>query len=155
MVCPYGTCIPFGFAKRGGQAAVDLHRHDRQINKERHSRTRKARKAGVLSPRCNRRVDLASKPPARVSQHRSGGAGAVEAPTPPDVRSEGGGFVYSGDRMKASLAHLSPQDVQAFRKLGISEELLELAHVQRVTDAEAREKFGILFDGDLRGVVFP
>jgi len=57
--------------------------------------------------------------------------------------------------MPVSLPHLSANDIKAFSRLGISEDLLELAHVERVTDAVARDKFGILFDGDNSGIVFP
>jgi P4 family phage/plasmid primase-like protien len=57
--------------------------------------------------------------------------------------------------MPVSLPHLSLKDIEGFKRLGISEELLTLARVERVTDAEAREKFGIFFDGPLEGIVFP
>jgi hypothetical protein len=42
-----------------------------------------------------------------------------------------------------------------FRKLGIPPELPERAGVERVTDAEAREKYGITGNGDMAGIVFP
>ncbi len=57
--------------------------------------------------------------------------------------------------MAVRISQLSAKDIEAFSHLGIPEDLLELAHVQRVTDQEARDPFGILFDGDLAGIIFP
>ncbi|MFZ0520345.1 MAG: phage/plasmid primase, P4 family [Candidatus Acidiferrales bacterium] len=54
-----------------------------------------------------------------------------------------------------STTTLSPEDLQNFATLGISPGLLKLAGVERVTDGEARENFGITFQGDLAGIVFP
>jgi uncharacterized protein (DUF927 family) len=52
---------------------------------------------------------------------------------------------------------LTPSDFAAFRRLGISLELLAQAHVQRVTDTEARERYGITgpTTNDMSGIVFP
>jgi P4 family phage/plasmid primase-like protien len=57
--------------------------------------------------------------------------------------------------MPRRVAHLDVKDIQDFARLRIPEDLLTLARVERVTDAEAREEFGILFDGPLDGIVFP
>jgi putative DNA primase/helicase len=57
--------------------------------------------------------------------------------------------------MSVSVSQLAPKDIEMFRRLGIPTELLESAHIQRVTDAEAREQFGMFFDGDLTGIIFP
>jgi len=46
-------------------------------------------------------------------------------------------------------------DLAAFARFGITPELLQDAGVQRVTDAEARESFGIRGDGAMDGLVFP
>ncbi len=58
-------------------------------------------------------------------------------------------------KSKTLPGKLTAEDLESFGRLGISPELLELAGVERVSDAEAREKFGIRFDGDLSGLVFP
>ena len=42
-----------------------------------------------------------------------------------------------------------------FRRLGIDPELLERASVKRVTDAEARQEYGITGPGEMDGIVFP
>src|SRR5258708_30131962 len=47
------------------------------------------------------------------------------------------------------------EELAACRGLGNSEGLLALARGERVTDSVARERFGIQFDGDLAGIVFP
>lgn len=53
----------------------------------------------------------------------------------------------------------SPQlreaDFEAFNRLGIPPQLLADAGVHRVTDADAREKYGIRGGGDMSGVAFP
>jgi hypothetical protein len=55
--------------------------------------------------------------------------------------------------------HRSPQlreaDLSVFNRLGIPPELLAAAGVHRVTDADAREKYGIRGGGDMSGVAFP
>jgi putative DNA primase/helicase len=52
---------------------------------------------------------------------------------------------------------LTPSDLAAFQRLGIGMELLAKAHVQRVTNAEAREMYGITgsITKDMSGIVFP
>jgi len=57
----------------------------------------------------------------------------------------------------ANPASLRQADFDAFGRLGIPEELLVQAHVQRVTDREAREKYGITgpVSNDMSGIVFP
>jgi len=52
-------------------------------------------------------------------------------------------------------ADLNSADLGQFRRIGVSPDLLKLAQVRRVTDCEARRDFGITFEGDLSGVVFP
>ena len=54
-----------------------------------------------------------------------------------------------------SSNNLTAEDLAAFDKLRISGGLLALARVERVLDVDARERFGIKFDGDLAGIVFP
>lgn len=53
--------------------------------------------------------------------------------------------------------NLSPRDMAVFERLGIPRALLEAADVQRVTDAEAREVYGVIGSAimDMCGVVFP
>lgn len=50
---------------------------------------------------------------------------------------------------------LQPADLACFAKLGIPPDLLAEAHVQRVSDREARDAFGIQYSGDKTGIVFP
>jgi hypothetical protein len=50
---------------------------------------------------------------------------------------------------------LAEPDHEMFARLGIGPELLAAAGVCRVTDAEARELYGMQFDGNLAGLVFP
>ena len=51
--------------------------------------------------------------------------------------------------------NLLPSDLTAFAQLGISAELLAQASIERVTDREAREKYGIVGSGDMAGIAFP
>ena len=46
--------------------------------------------------------------------------------------------------------NLTPADLQIFARLGIGPELLERASVERVTDSEAREVYGVTGPGDRR-----
>jgi hypothetical protein len=52
---------------------------------------------------------------------------------------------------------LTPADLAKFARLGISPELLAEAHVQRVTNDDARQTYGILGSAtqDMSGIVFP
>lgn len=50
---------------------------------------------------------------------------------------------------------LSPEDLASFKKLGILEAMIEVARIERVTDRDAREKYGIRYSGDLSGIIFP
>src|SRR6516162_9202575 len=52
-------------------------------------------------------------------------------------------------------ANLTPADLSMFARLGITVELLNNAGIQRVTDADAREQFGITGSGDMGGIAFP
>jgi hypothetical protein len=56
---------------------------------------------------------------------------------------------------REALEHLEPADLASFAKLGIPPGLLSAAHVQRVSDREARDDFGITYSGDKSGIVFP
>jgi putative DNA primase/helicase len=51
--------------------------------------------------------------------------------------------------------NLLPEDLKMFEGLGIPSELVAAAGIERVTDQEAREKFGITGQGDMSGLVFP
>ena len=57
----------------------------------------------------------------------------------------------------AKSSWLTPTDLAAFSRLGIPLDLLLLAGVQRITDQEAREKYGIRgpVSSDMSGIVFP
>jgi hypothetical protein len=57
--------------------------------------------------------------------------------------------------MNDPLLNLRESDLSTFARLRIPIELLVLAGVERVTDPEAREKFGIAGSGDMSGIVFP
>lgn len=50
---------------------------------------------------------------------------------------------------------LTPADFEMFRRLRIGPELLARAGIERVTDKEARQKFGLTGTGDNAGIVFP
>jgi P4 family phage/plasmid primase-like protien len=50
---------------------------------------------------------------------------------------------------------LNDEDLKMFAGLGISPGTLTMAEVERVDDATAREKFGIRWNGDVSGIVFP
>jgi hypothetical protein len=50
---------------------------------------------------------------------------------------------------------LTPGDMDMLSRLGIPAELIGRAGVERVTDRDAREKYGIRGDGDMSGLVFP
>src|ERR1035441_10252007 len=55
----------------------------------------------------------------------------------------------------ASALPLTPADLEMFRRLRIDRELLGRAGIERVTDQEARQKFGLNGTGDNAGIVFP
>ncbi len=50
---------------------------------------------------------------------------------------------------------LLDSDLSLFARLGIPTHLLERAGIERVTDREAREKYGITGSGDMGGIAFP
>ena len=52
-------------------------------------------------------------------------------------------------------SNFHPADLDNFAKLGIGEAMLVAAGIERVTDAEAKEKFGITCVGDRAGIIFP
>jgi putative DNA primase/helicase len=54
-----------------------------------------------------------------------------------------------------AAAQLNAADLRMFANLRISAELLAQAGIRRVTDAEAREEFGIRGDGNMDGIIFP
>ena len=53
------------------------------------------------------------------------------------------------------MSNLTAADFETFAKLGVAPDLLELAGIARVTDAEARERYGISGSGDMAGIAFP
>lgn len=57
--------------------------------------------------------------------------------------------------MTNHITNLRSSDLSIFERLGIPSELLVLAGVERVTDREAREKYGIMGSGDMSGIAFP
>jgi len=52
-------------------------------------------------------------------------------------------------------SNLLAPDLSLFARIGIPTDLLERAGVERVTDHEAREQYGITGYGDMSGIVFP
>src|ERR1700687_90179 len=54
-----------------------------------------------------------------------------------------------------STSKLTAADIEAFSRLCIPADLIGRAGVERVTDHEAREKFGVSGYGDRAGIVFP
>jgi len=57
--------------------------------------------------------------------------------------------------MVLSALNLRDSDIANFGGLGIPVWLLALAGVERVTDSEARDKYGIAGAGDMSGILFP
>src|SRR5438034_518430 len=55
----------------------------------------------------------------------------------------------------ANPAPLDHSDLAGFEQIGVGEDLLRAAQVRRVTDREARDRYGMRFNGDLSGIVFP
>jgi hypothetical protein len=53
------------------------------------------------------------------------------------------------------MSALLSTDLELFSKRGIGEDLLAEAGVERVTDQEARDRFGIRYGGDVSGLIFP
>lgn len=53
------------------------------------------------------------------------------------------------------MSALTHHDLATFTALGITEDLLIRAGIERVSDAEAREKYGIRGGGDMAGISFP
>jgi hypothetical protein len=50
---------------------------------------------------------------------------------------------------------LTSADIEAFSRLGIPADLIARACIERVTDHQAREKFGVTGYGERAGIVFP
>jgi hypothetical protein len=50
---------------------------------------------------------------------------------------------------------LTERDLRMFSRFGVFPALLERARVCRVTDSEARERYGFTHAGDMAGIVFP
>ena len=50
---------------------------------------------------------------------------------------------------------LTPADLEMLRRLGIDPVLLQRAGIERVTDAAARQKYGITGPGEMDGIAFP
>jgi hypothetical protein len=57
--------------------------------------------------------------------------------------------------IKNSVSKLTTADIEALSRLGIPADLIARARVERLTDYEAREKYGITGYGDRSGLVFP
>lgn len=57
--------------------------------------------------------------------------------------------------MTDSTISLLKSDFTSFARLGISAELLAQAGIERVTDHEARDRYGITGPGDMGGIAFP
>jgi hypothetical protein len=55
----------------------------------------------------------------------------------------------------SAATQVNPNDLAIFARLRIPAELLAQAGIRRVTDAEAREEFGIRGDGNMDGIIFP
>ena len=56
-----------------------------------------------------------------------------------------------------AAASLTQRDLEMFEKIGVSIGLLEAAHIERVSDSDARERFGIQGPAskDMAGILFP
>ena len=74
-------------------------------------------------------------------------------------RNPGAVMMYGGKHVPdpTPFTTLRAGDLAAFAKLGIGEDLLHAAGVERVTDAEARERYGIVapVSEDMAGLIFP
>ena len=53
------------------------------------------------------------------------------------------------------MTNLRPADLEMFAKLRVPAELIGRAGIERVTDHEAREKYGVRGSGDMAGIAFP
>jgi putative DNA primase/helicase len=62
-----------------------------------------------------------------------------------------------GGDMSTATGALTAHDLEMFRAIGVSSEMLEAAQVERVSDSDARERFGLKgpVSQDMSGVVFP
>ena len=58
---------------------------------------------------------------------------------------------------RTSTAALNERDLQMFARIGVPPDLLEEAHIERVSDRDARERFGIQgpVSKNMAGIVFP
>lgn len=58
---------------------------------------------------------------------------------------------------RTSTAALNERDLQMFARIGVPPDLLEEAHIERVSDRDARERFGIKgpVSKNMAGIVFP
>jgi hypothetical protein len=56
---------------------------------------------------------------------------------------------------EGTFTNLHDTDLAIFSKLGISQELLVRAGIERVSDSEARRTYGIKGSGDMSGIAFP
>jgi hypothetical protein len=54
-----------------------------------------------------------------------------------------------------SISNLTATDLEVFSRLRIPQELIAAAGIERVTDEEARSRFGIAGHGDMSGLIFP
>lgn len=58
---------------------------------------------------------------------------------------------------RTSTTALNERDLQMFARIGVPPDLLEEAHIERVSDRDARERFGIQgpVSKNMAGIVFP
>lgn len=73
----------------------------------------------------------------------------------PKTEVEGFGLVSISMNNPDPIATLTASDLATFARLGIPQDLLRQAQVERVSDHDARERFGILGHGDKGGIIFP
>lgn len=100
----------------------------------------------------------AFEPPATRTDYFRAAAGLGANEAGPEVWSataaQVAGRICSGPGERG-MSGLRTADLAMFAKLGIPEELLRQAGVERVTDKEARENYGIRGGGDMAGIAFP
>src|SRR5690242_20090676 len=80
-------------------------------------------------------------------------AGNLQTRIMSDISQKGGSCVRG--KTPIGCECLTVQDREMFSRLGIGSELLARARIERVTDQQAREKFGIICSGDKAGILFP
>src|SRR5215469_10606026 len=71
------------------------------------------------------------------------------------MKAEGLSVVTMVENETNAIATLTASDLAMFTRLGIPQDLLRQAQIERVTDLKARERLCIRSHGDMSGIIFP